>query len=178
MNPQKSKVGRLSKSAWRLLSTAAYLLMCIFWSNPVAAGKQFCLDDNDLKSVLVAAFLSRSGGTLGVCEQNFPPLRTMASEIADQFHKTYATVIDTNAHVVKEILSDHGMSEYDQGALEGRWAGAGFNEASNYSLQQCRSFIMFLKGMAVLENFDTVETFALENFNLERQKVAKCSSNQ
>jgi len=150
--------------------------MCVYSSKPAAAEKQFCLDDDDLRLVLIAAFLQRSGATVGTCAHEFPQLETMAREVANQFQKTYAIGTDTNAHVVKRIFLDHGMSEREQKAIRDSWTTAGISEANNYSLRQCKSFIMGFKGVAVLENFNVVEKFALEHFNVERQKVARCSS--
>jgi hypothetical protein len=102
----------------------------------------------------------------------------MAREAVNNFQKTYAIGAEANAHAVKIILFDHGLSEQDQKGLHGDWAAAGIYEANNNSLQQCRSSIMGLKGMAVAENFNVVEALALQNFNVKRQKVARCSSNE
>ncbi len=159
-----------------LLAAASVLLICILGSNPARAEKQFCLDDNDLQLVLIANFLQSSGAITGTCMRQFPELEAMAKEVVIQFQKTYALGIATNGSAVKKIFLDHGVTETDQNATHDSWTAAGMYEANNYSLRQCRSFIMGLKGAAVAENFNVVEMFALSNFNVRRQKVPRCSS--
>ena len=177
MNPQEDRIVRSSRPTWRWLLTVANLLIFLFWLNPAAAAeKQFCLDDNDLQLVLIANFLQSSGAIAGTCARQFPELETMAREVANQFQKTYAIVTEANAHAVTKILLDHGLSEQDQKELHDSWTAAGIYEANNYSPQQCRSSIMGFKGMAVAENFNVVEALALLNFDVRRQKVARCSS--
>jgi hypothetical protein len=179
MNPQEDRMARSSRPTWRSLLTVANLLIFLFWLNPAAAAeKQFCLDDNDLQLVFIANFLQSSGAIAGTCARQFPELETMAREVANQFQKTYAIGTEANAHAVTKILLDHGLSEHDQKELHDSWTAAGIYEANNYSLQQCTSSIMGFKGMAVAENFNVVEALALLNFNVRRQKVTRCSSNE
>lgn len=175
MSPQEVPT---SRPAWRSLFIVTNLLIALFWQSPVAAEKKFCLDDDDLKLVLIAEFLRSSGAVAGTCARQFPELETMIREVTNQFQNTYAAGTEVNTQAVKKIFRDHGLSEQDQRGLHDSWTAAGIYEANNFSHPQCRSFIMGIKGMAVADNFNVVETFALQNFNVRRQKVARCPSKQ
>src|ERR1700722_18013156 len=125
---------RSSRPTWRSFPAVATLLIALFCLNPTAATeKQFCLDDNDLKLVLIANFLQSSGAIAGTCARQFPELETMAREVVNQFQKTYATGTEANAHAVKTIFLDHGLSEHNQKELHDGWTDAGIYEANNYS---------------------------------------------
>lgn len=156
--------------------SAAFLSLFV---GTITQANAFCLNDEELRDVLLGAYVYSIGQTLGVCSRKYPSLKSKLLDAEGKFEKAYSAELQ---QVDRRSIAAFERNYPGRGiqARDNNDAGAnrqGLAKAEQFSLRECENVAKGVQASIDAEDWALfVSTSpAVLFFRDERSRVPRCS---